>query len=142
MAVLFSNWPLNFYLVFILFLLSALPIVYLFWLLHIATGEHCYLSHVLAARIIAAIAEFLPPFSSSLILALIFPVDAISLQSYSCNSPIAWLILTVIIAIGLFEVLMGGVSTSIGLNNWLVSAGSSIRVEWIFLFDVNLTKAG
>ena len=31
---------------------------------------------------------------------------------------------------------MGGGSTSIVVSNWLVSAGSSITVEWIFLFDV------
>jgi len=77
------------------------------------------------------------------LLILLIPIYLAANYNLLGRTPIAaWLILTVIIAIGLFEVLMGGVSTSIGLNNWLVSAGSSIRVEWIFLFDVNLTKAG
>ena len=41
----------------------------------------------------------------------------------------AWLLLTVIITIALFEVLFADSITTIGLNNWLMT------IEWSFLFD-------
>jgi pilus assembly protein TadC len=71
------------------------------------------------------------------LLILLIPIYLAANYNLLGRTPIAaWFILTVIICIGLYEVLMGGGSTSIVVSNWLVSAGSSITVEWIFLFDV------